>query len=282
MTLELQPLHGIGAAVRGVDIAKPLDARTAEMLGQAWAEHLILVFPGQTLDDAAQIRFAGAFGKVGERSRPAERRPEGADYNGAIMLVSNIRRNGVPIGSLPDGEMWFHHDMCYVEKPHRGTFLYAIEVPSTGGNTKFANMCRAYDSLPQRLKDTIRGRRALHVYDYGTAEKIDIEKRGLDGVRHHRHPVAIRHPINGRMALYVNRLMTVQIEGLPREESDAVLLELFDCAENPANVYEHAWTPGDLIMWDNYASMHARTDFPASERRLLRRCTIEGGYTPAA
>ena len=282
MTLELQPLHGIGAAVRGVDIAKPLDAQTAEMLGRAWAEHLILVFPGQTLDDAAQIRFAGAFGKLGERSRPAERRPEGADYNGAIMLVSNIRRNGVPIGSLPDGEMWFHHDMCYVEKPHRGTFLYAIEVPSTGGNTKFANMCRAYDSLPQRLKDKIRGRRALHVYDYGTAEKIDIEKRGLDGVRHHWHPVAIRHPINGRMALYVNRLMTVQIEGLPREESDAVLLELFDCAENPANVYEHAWTPGDLIMWDNYASMHARTDFPASERRLLRRCTIEGGYIPAA
>ena len=75
--------------------------------------------------------------------------------------------------------------------------------------------------------------------------------------------------------------MTVQIEGLPRAESDAVLLELFDCAENPANVYEHAWTPGDLIMWDNYASMHARTDFPAAERRLLRRCTIEGGYTPA-
>jgi taurine dioxygenase len=280
MTLDLQPLHGIGAAVRGVDIAKPLDAQTADAIGRAWAEHLILVFPGQTLDDAAQIRFAGAFGKVGERSRPAERRPEGADYNGAIMLVSNIRRNGVPIGSLPDGEMWFHHDMCYVEKPHRGTFLYAIEAPSTGGNTKFANMCRAYDSLPQRLKDKIRGRRALHVYDYGTAEKIDIEKRGLDGVRHHRHPVAIRHPISGRTALYVNRLMTVQIEGLPRDESDAVLLELFDHAENPANVYEHAWTPGDLIMWDNYASMHARTDFPASERRLLRRCTIEGGYIP--
>jgi taurine dioxygenase len=281
MTLELQPLHGIGAAVRGVDISKPLDPQTADALGRAWAEHLILVFPGQTLDDAAQIRFAGAFGKVGERSRPPERRPEGVDYNGAIMLVSNIRRNGVPIGSLPDGEMWFHHDMCYVEKPHRGTFLYAIEVPSTGGNTKFANMSRAYDSLPQRLKDRIRGRRALHVYDYGTAEKIDIEKRGLDGIKHHWHPVAIRHPISGRMALYVNRLMTVQIEGLPRAESDAVLLELFDYAENPANVYEHAWTPGDLIMWDNYASMHARTDFPASERRLLRRCTIEGAYIPA-
>ena len=280
MTLDLQPLHGIGAAVRGVDIAKPLDAQTADAIGRAWAEHLILVFPGQTLDDAAQIRFAGAFGKVGERSRPAERRPEGADYNGAIMLVSNIRRNGVPIGSLPDGEMWFHHDMCYVEKPHRGTFLYAIEVPSTGGNTKFANMYRAYESLPQRLKDKIRGRRALHVYDYGTAEKIDIEQRGLDGIRHHWHPVAIGHPITGRMALYVNRLMTVQIEGLPREESDAALLELFDCAENPAHVYEHQWTPGDLIMWDNYASMHARTDFPASERRLLRRCTIEGGYIP--
>ena len=91
------------------------------------------------LDQDAQLRFSAQFGIVGERSRPAERRPEGADFHPSIMLVSNIRENGRPIGSLPDGEMWFHHDMCYDKAPHKGTFLYAMELPSTGGNTLFSD-----------------------------------------------------------------------------------------------------------------------------------------------
>lgn len=279
--LSIEPTgSGIGARVSGVDLARELEPATARRLNEAWLDHIVLIFPGQRLDQDQQVRCAGYFGKVGERSRPAERRPEGADYNASIMLVSNIRRNGVPIGSLPDGEMWFHHDMCYVAKPHKGTFLFALEIPSRGGNTKYANMYMAYDALSASTKARIAGKRALHVYDYGTNEMVDIEKRGLDGIRHHRHPIAIRHPATGRKALYVNRLMTARIEGIERAESDALLAELFEAAERPAHVYEHVWSLGDLVLWDNYSSCHARTDFPAEERRLLRRCTIEGTYEP--
>ncbi|MGE0743900.1 MAG: TauD/TfdA dioxygenase family protein [Rhodospirillales bacterium] len=274
--LEIVPLSpAIGAEVRGVDLAKPLDAATFAAIEQAWLDHVILLFRGQTIDQDQQLAFAGLFGPLGARSRPVERRPEGAEMNPAVMLISNIRKNGVPIGSLPDGEMWFHHDMSYVEAPYRGTFLYAIELPSTGGNTRFANMYKAYDNLPSKTKERIRGLKAMHLYDYGTSEKLKREA-DLSKVAHRAQPIAITHPLTGRKALYVNRLITGWIEGLEPAESDALLEELFQHAEDPAVYYEHVWRKDDLMMWDNWCSIHARTDFPASERRLLRRCTILG------
>ena len=112
-------------------------------------------------------------------------------------------------------------------------------------------------------------------------EKVDIGN-GLDGIKHEWQPVFVTHPETGRTALYVSRLMTAEIEGLDRGEGDAILEELFDISEDQAVVYEHAWTPGDVAMWDNRCSIHARTDFPASERRLFRRCTVEGGPTVPA
>jgi taurine dioxygenase len=191
------------------------------------------------------------------------------------MLVSNIRKDGKPIGSLPDGEMWFHHDMCYVAEPHKGTFLYAIEVPNTGGNTRFTNMYKAYDCLPRALKEKLKGRTTLQVYDYMTTVQPDIDG-DMSNIHHYTQPIFITNPESGRKALYVNRLMTARIDGLPRDESDAILEELFDIVERPEHVYEHKWTPGDLVMWDNLCSCHARTDFPADQTRLLRRCTVEG------
>jgi len=169
LKLDTRPLSpAIGAEIRGLDLARPFDAPTLALVRQAWLDHAILLFRDQKLTLDQQVAFATQFGTVGERSRPPERRPEGVDFHPAIMLISNIRENGKPIGSLPDGEMWFHHDMSYVEAPYRGTMLYAIELPSVGGNTKFANMYKAYDSLTARTKERIRGLKAMHVYDYGT------------------------------------------------------------------------------------------------------------------
>jgi len=272
----------IGARITGVDLSKPLDAATAEAIRAAWFENIVVVFPGQELTLEQQTAFAGNFGTVGTRSRRAEERPEGAGYHAGIMLITNLRNEkGEPIGSLPDGEMWFHHDMCYMPEPHKGTMLYAIEIPSRGGNTRFSNMYAAYDGLPAALKKKLAGRTALQVYDYKTTEKVDIDG-DLTGIHHRSQPVFVVNPDTGHTALYVNRLMTARIDGLPRDESDAVLEELFAIAEDPAHIYEHVWSVGDLLMWDNRCSCHARTDFPGTERRLLRRCTIEGTAMIAA
>ena len=276
MSLSIEKLHEtIGAQITGVDLAKPLADAEVAAIERAWLEHIVLVFPGQDLDQEAQLRFAGQFGIVGERSRPAAIRPEGADFHPAVMLISNIRENGKPIGSLPDGEMWFHHDMCYVAEPYRGTMLYAIDIPSHGGNTLFANMYAAYDRLGTATKERIAGARALQIYNYSVTEKVPLDD-DLDAYPHYVQPVAITHPRTRRKALYVNPLITARIEGLPGDESDALLEELFGFAEDRGLIYEHVWREGDLVMWDNWCSCHARTDFPETERRLLRRCTILG------
>ena len=155
------------------------------------------------------------------------------------------------------------------------SMLYALEVPSTGGNTLFANGYMAYETLPDGIKRRIEGRKALNAYDYDGAAM----KRGTrlaDGVPSCVHPVVRTHPATGRKALYVNRLMTVRIEGLSEPESNELLATLFDHQERREFIYEHVWRPGDLLMWDNRCTLHARTDFSANERRLMRRVTILG------
>jgi taurine dioxygenase len=197
------------------------------------------------------------------------------------MFISNVKENGKAIGSLPDGEMWFHHDGCYKERPQRASFLYAIELPPVGGNTRFANMYKAYDAVPAALRNLLADKTALHVYDYELRAQFDI-KTGLDAVAHYSQPVFIRHPDTNKVALYVNPLMTARINELPEDESKSVLAELFAIGQASSVVYEHVWTVDDFVMWDNLCSMHARTDFPAHERRLLRRCVVEGEPVIAA
>ena len=283
MSVSVTPVSSaLGAEISGVDLRRELDAGTAATIPAAWLDHIVLFFRGQDLSEQDQRRFAACFGTIGERARPIEKRPEGADYDGAFMLVGNIRDEaGEYAGSLPDGELWFHHDMSYMAEPHKATILYGIDLPSQGGNTRFANMYRAYDNLPQLLKQTLAGRKALQVYDYAMIGRVDIDKQ-IANIKHQWQPIFVRHPETGRTALYVSRLMTAQIEGLTRTESDAILEDLFDYSEDPAVVYEHVWRPGDLLMWDNRCSIHGRTDFSPTERRLLRRCTVEGGPTVAA
>ena len=272
----------LGAEIVGLDVTAPVDAETAAALRAAWREHIVLLFRAPGLTQDQQLRFAGAFGEIGRRPRPRGERPEDADtVDDAVMLISNIRVDGKPIGSLPDGEMYFHHDTIFKEVPNLGTMLYAIEVPSRGGNTRFANHYLAWDALPDRIRERVTGRTAHHVYDYvvyASREGKGARAGTVDGCT---HPVSITHPGTGRRALYVDRLMTMRIDGLPEDESDAILDEMFDIAEREAFVYEHAWTPGDLLVWDNLCSSHARTDFPPDERRLLRRCQIAGEARPA-
>ncbi len=280
MGLTAVPLtQHIGAEIRDIDLARAADQATAAALKDLWLRHVILVFRGQNLGQEDLLRVTGYFGKVGTLARPKEFRPPGFDrLLDNVMLISNIRENGEPIGALPDGEMMFHHDMLHAKVPHKGTCLYSVEVPATGGNTLFANCYTAYETMPPALRQQLEGRKAFHHYNYGSVQKGD--GKGTPAFAESVHPVFRTHEETGRKAVYCNRLMTERVEGLPPAESDGLLAQVFDHAENRAWVYEHVWRPGDLIVWDNRCSMHARTDFSASERRLLLRTTIEGEVQP--
>ena len=269
--LHCRPLSAaLGAEIEGVDLRTPLDDQTFEQILAAWHQHLVILLRNQELTEEDQVRFAERFGP------PAViHTTEYIRTHPAVMLISNIREDGKPIGALPDGEMQFHTDQCHQERPAMASMLYAIEVPSVGGNTLFANGYKAYETLPAGIKRRIEGRRALNAYDYHTAAM----KRGTrlaQGVPFYVHPVVRTHPATGRRALYVNRLMTVRIEDMPEDESDELLQLLFDHQERREFIYEHVWRSGDLLMWDNRCTLHARTDFAPSERRLLRRVTILG------
>jgi taurine dioxygenase len=268
---RVRPLTpAIGAEIIGVDLSQPLTGATFGKILDAWHRHLVILFRDQHLSEDDQVRFGERFGPpaVSHTKRYTTKNP-------AVMLISNIRENGQLIGALPDGEMHFHTDQCHQERPAMASMLYALEVPSAGGNTLFANAYLAYETLPAVIKASIEGRKALNAYDYDNASM----KRGTkvrDGIPSYWHPIVRTHPATGRKALYVNRLMTVAIEGLPDDEASALLETLFDHQEQRQFVYEHIWRPHDLLMWDNRCTLHARTDFSAAERRLMRRLTILG------
>ncbi len=280
LDIEVVPLsRGCGAEIRGVDVTKPLSEQQIAAIKQAWQEHLVLVFRGQEITQEQQLRFANYFGDLGLRKRAPEKlkqRTEGVLQNDQrVMLVSNKTIDGEPIGSFGDGEMWYHIDSGYTPRPYRYTFLYAVELPSYGGNTLLSNMYKAYDAVPEELKNKLRGRKALHIHEYKRSEKVDLD-RDISGSPHHFHPVFITHPETGRKSLFVDRLMTQRIEGVSPEESDALLEQLYEIGERKEFVYEHVWKLGDFLMWDNRCTIHARTYFPKDEPRLLRRCTVEG------
>ncbi len=279
MNLSMKPLsRTIGAEIQGMDLTRPIDESSRKEILDAFHRHIVLLFRRQALKAEDQVRFATTFGDLGKRTLgPRLRKSPGDTYNESVMLVTNILENGKPpkgAAAFGEGEMWFHHDTCFYEIPNIATILYGIEVSSDGGLTRIANMYEAYNNIPRELRDRLEGRKVHQIYDYQRC-RVDPNV-DLSGARHHVQPIFITHPVTGKRALYVNRMMTARIEGLDRAESDAILETLFDISEDERIIYEHEWQAGDLLMWDNRCSMHARTDFPNEQRRLLRRCTVSG------
>jgi taurine dioxygenase len=269
----------IGCEVHGIDLRKPIAPAEASAIYRAWLDHAVLLFRGQNLTQEDLIRVTGIFGEFAPIGRPKHTLPIGFDnILPNIMLISNIRENGETIGALPDGEMMFHHDTIHRDDPHKATLLYSVEIPTYGGDTLFASGTAAYDALDPTIKKKLEGLKAVNFYVYNSVTRND--KQGVDVTSQAVHPVVRTHDETKRRALYINRLMSLRIEGMPEAESDALLNFLYDHSEKPEFVYTHVWRVGDLIVWDNRCSSHARTDFPPDQRRLLLRTTVKGMGRP--
>lgn len=260
----------IGVEIKGLDLRQTLDAPVMAAIERAWLDHVVILFRGQELASADQERFARHFGELEVVKSSASQTIDEPH----IMFISNVRDAGLRT-ALEDGDMWFHSDQCYYEFPASGTTLYAIEVPSKGGNTLFANGYTAYEALPEDVKRTLDGKLALNIYDYQYNAVVQSRVSRDDAPRF-IHPAVRVHPQTGWKALFVNRLMTDRIEGMDSGESRELLDFLFDHMEKPAFVYEHVWRPADFLMWDNRCSTHARTHFEPTDRRMLRRMAIKG------
>ncbi len=270
----------IATEVRGLDLRQLLDAGTVAHLRAVWLDRAVLVFRGQRLRQEDLVRFAKYFGEIGERGKSATVYPPGIGrVLPEIMLISNIREDGKPIGALPDGEMSFHHDRIQTEVPHMASLLYSVEVPSHGGDTCFAAGHAAYDTLDPAVREKLESRRVVNGYRYGTMKRGD-KAGGYDAEDSAIHPAFRTHEETGRKAIFVNRLMSSNVEGLEEKEGEMLLNAVFDHAEKPEFVYCHKWRVGDLLMWDNRNSMHARTDFPPDQRRLMWRTQIKGTHRP--
>lgn len=268
----------LGAEVLGLDLSQPVSAEDFARLHRAHLDHHVLVFRDQNITPAQQVAFSRRFGPLQIHVLRQFQLPSDPE----VLVISNIRENGQPIGLGDAGHFW-HSDLSYKETPSLGSMLHAQELPEEGGDTLFANQHSAWEQLPDYLKRAVAGLKAEHSY---LARYADLQKRNpwrpnltqaqIDEVKPVVHPVVRTHPETGRKALFVSEHFTTRIVGLPEDESRALLDELFDHSTRPEHIYRHRWQPQDMVFWDNRSLMHLAAGCPEDQRRKLYRTTIEG------
>ena len=280
MTLQLTRLHPLFAVeIAGVDLAAPVDDATFAEIRAAFEAHSVLVFPGQTLDDARQIAFSERFG-------PLETMLLGSMGAGTpIAILSNVDPKTGRIIPPDDSRMvrgsanmMWHTDSSFKKVPALASLLSGREVPPEGGETEFATLRGAYAALPSDMKARIEGLVAEHSFAYSRSlvdpELLTQEQK--DEVPPVRHPLVRVNPANGRKAFYVGSHAS-HVIGMPVEEGRALLRRLRDFAVEPRFVYCHKWRKGDLVMWDNRAVLHrGRPWESARHRRVMHRTTVAG------
>jgi len=268
----------LGAEIVGLDLNRPLSQRDFQHIHKAHLDHHLLVFRDQRITPQQQVDFSRRFGPLQIhvlRNFQLPSHPE-------VLVISNIIEDGRPIGLGDAGHFW-HSDLSYKERPSLGSLLHAQELPAQGGDTLFANMHLAWDTLPAALRHAVRHARAEHSY---LAQYEELRRRSpfrpaltqaqIDEVKPVVHPVVRTHPETGRQALFVSEHFTTRIVGIPADESRALLAELFAHSVKPEHVYRHRWAPHDLVFWDNRSLMHLAGGTPEHLRRKLYRTTIEG------
>jgi len=270
------------AEVSGLDLSAPIDDTTFRSVREAWLEHLVLVFRNQTLSDAQLVSFSRRFGEL-DRAPPNEAaNTKGAGHvtgNPEVTVISNVVANGIPIGSLGDGEADWHTDMSYNEIPPSASLLYSLEIPPAGGNTSFASMYAAYEALAPEVKAELEGKLAIHDATYTSAGGLRKGQQPKDDVRLSpgaHHPIVRLHPETGRRTLFLGRRRNGYVLGMPIDASERLLDVLWAAATQPHLIYTHEWRVGDLVMWDNRCVMHRRDAFDPQSRRVLHRTQVKG------
>ncbi|MBV8771685.1 MAG: TauD/TfdA family dioxygenase [Deltaproteobacteria bacterium] len=275
--------HALAAEVRGVNL-RELDKPGFQIVYRAWLDHLVLLFRDQRLSDDELLAFSRRFGDL-DLAPIQENGRRFVDGYPEIYVVSNVIENGIAIGSLGNTELVWHTDMSYQEQPPKASMLYALELPSSGGDTGFVNMYRAYDELPAGLKACVEGLLVKHdgTYNSGGFVRAGIaptnEPRDAPGVL---HPLVCTHPETGRKCLYLGRRRNAYIDGLSVAESEALLNEVWGYATLPELTWYNKWRVGDLVLWDNRCTMHRREPFDSNARRIMHRTQIKGEIRPAA
>jgi alpha-ketoglutarate-dependent taurine dioxygenase len=268
--------EALGAEIGGLDLSRPLASEIFVEVRAAWLEHLVLRIRGQKLTDPQILAFSRNFGELDPPGPNPLGRPFLADHP-EMNVISNIKDNGVPIGGLGDGEAIWHADMTYIERPPMAAILYAIEIPPQGGDTYWANMYAAYETLPADLQRRVEGRVAVHDATYNSAGAMrkgyqDVtDPRNAPGAR---HALVREHPETGRKSLFLGRRRNSYVTGLSLEESERLLDELWRHATQPKFTFRQQWRVGDVMIWDNRCTLHRRDAFDPRARRLLHRTQI--------
>jgi taurine dioxygenase len=270
----------LGAEIDGIDVSKPLPQADIDAIEAAWRERLVVVFHGQSLSDPQLIAFSRNFGELD----PPGPNPYGKPFNTAypeLNVISNVVENGKPIGNLGDGEAVWHADMTYVDVPPKAAMLHALEVPppEAGGNTYFANMFEAYETLPADIKKAADGGIAVHDASRNSAGLLRKGYKEITDVRETpgaHHPLVRTDPESGRKALFLGRRPNAYVLGLEVVESEALLDALWAHATQPRFVMCHQWKVGDLLMWNNLSVLHRRDPFDPRTRRVMHRSQIKG------
>jgi taurine dioxygenase len=279
-TMQVRRLStACGAEITGLDLTRQLRKAEVEGVHRALGENGILLFRNADLTPDQHVAFSRQFGEleahvIGDFALPG--RPE-------IFVVSNVKEDGKLKGAVYAGQYW-HSDLSYMKKPSMGSLLLCREMPEIGGDTMFANMYLAYDTLSDTLKNFLGGLSAVHDYSHAydtyfahLTERPQLTPEARAKTPPVEHPMVRLHPATGRKALYVNPGFTKGIVGMPKEESQPILEFLFRHSTRPEFIYRHKWHVRDMIFWDNRCVMHyALADYDFSVRRHMHRTTIAG------
>jgi taurine dioxygenase len=284
----------LGAEISGVDLSQPLDDDTFAKIAKAFFDNEVAFFRNQTLTPEQQVAFTRRFGVLEQHVRK-ESRLEG---HPEILIISNLLdEKGNAIGAQDAGRFW-HSDLSYKKEPSMLSALYSLEVPVKDGrvlgDTSFASTTAAYEALPEETRRRIDGLKNVHSYRFYRSKNIEAQKqeqaRGGRVIQEHvlteeqlksvpdvETPIVRTHPVTKRKGLFVNEAHTSHIVGLPPDESERLLSELYAHVIKPEFVYTHQWQPGDLLMWDNASVQHKATfDYDLPLRRLMHRTTVRG------
>ncbi len=281
MTITVRKLHPlIGAEIRGVDLRRPMDEATFAAVHDAWMQNLVVVFPDQPITDEEHVAFTRHFGEPEIFHQTIIRSKRVKE----IFRVSNVNDDNelMPpehptVKQVSLAQLW-HTDSSYRAMPCVGSLLHGVEISRTGGETQFINMYEVYDALPDSLRSAIAGRRARH--DFGNLHRLadlkpltEAEKAAMPPIW---QPLVRRHPVTGRMSLYISPIYNDAVEGMDDAAARKLIADLIEFAEQPRFIYKHRWEPHDVLMWDNRCTIHAVTPHNPTERRVMHRTTIVG------